>query len=293
MSDNAGSPLLPNSEQRPPSKHSHHSVNSHQADDSHESSPLLAHSNETPRYDGEEPEEPESEDDRIVSPAAESLRSIHDREVGKSANGGLRWPTIFAVATLFVIGIAILISAFFAPAIVQEYAKQSLIIEPTNLSIDSFTSDGVRARVQANFRMNASRVENNAVRNIGRFSTWIAKEVESKELYLEVYLPEYDNLLIGTAIVPKVVVNIRNGVITPIDILTDLKPGSVDGLRQVANDWLEGRLGDLRVLGKADVTLRSGLLSLGSQSISESMVFEGQSLYRSFSSLYFGEKCIS
>ena len=91
---------------------------------------------------------------------------------------------------------------------------------------------------------------------------------------------------------PKVVVNIQNGVVTPIDFLTDLKAGSVDGLRQVANDWLEGRLGQLRVLGKADVTLKSGLLPLGSQSISESMVFEGQSLYRSFASLYFGEKSI-
>lgn len=280
MSDDAGSPLLPSAEQRPSSKHSRLSVTSRKSSDSHESSPhesspLLAHSDDTPRYDGEEPEE---EDDRIVSPAAESLRSIHDREAGKSANEGLRWPTIVAIALLFLAGIAILISAFFAPAIVQEYAKESLVIEPTNLSIDSFTANGVRARVQANFKMDASKVKNHAVRNIGRFGTWIAKEVESKESSVEVYLPEYDNLLIGTAIVPKVVVNIRNGVVTPIDFFTDLTPGSVDGLRQVANDWLEGRLGQLRVLGKANVALKSGLLSLGSQTISESMIFEGNEI---------------
>ncbi|ESZ97143.1 hypothetical protein SBOR_2501 [Sclerotinia borealis F-4128] len=279
MSDNAGSPL----QQRPSSKHSRLSVDSNHSGDSHESSPLLAHSDDTPRYDGEEPDD---EDNRIVSPAAASLRSIHDRDSAKSANeGGLRWPTIVAVATLFLVGIAILICAFFAPAIVQEYAKEALVIEPTNLAIDSFTVDGVTARIQMNFKMDASRVKNNAVRNIGRFGTWVAKEVESEASSVEVYLPEYDNLLIGTAVLPKVVVNIRNGVITPIDFLTDLKPGSVDGLRQVANDWLEGRLGQLRVLGKADVTLKSGLLPLGSQSISEAMVFEGQSLYRSFASL--------
>ncbi|KAI9643353.1 hypothetical protein NHQ30_007972 [Ciborinia camelliae] len=274
MSDNAGSPLL-SGEQRPSSKHSRLSVDSHHSDSSHESSPLLAHTDDTPRYDGEEPED---EDDRIVSPAAASLRSIHDRDFGKSADEGLRWPTIVAVTTLFLAGIAILIFAFFAPAIVEEYAKESLVIEPTNLSIDSFTANGVKARVQAKFKMDASRVKNNAVRNIGRFGTWIAKEVESQESNVEVYLPEYDNLLIGTAVVPKVVVNIRNGVITPIDFLADLKPGSADGLRQVANDWLEGRLGQLRILGKADVTLKSGLLSLGSQSISESMIFEGNDI---------------
>jgi len=39
--------------------------------------------------------------------------------------------------------------------------------------------------------------------------------------------------------------------------------------------------------------LKSGLISLGTQSISESLVFEGQSLYRSFSSLYFGEKTLA
>lgn len=300
MSDNAGSPLLPSAEQRPSSsssssssssKHSRHSVDSHKSGGSHESSPLLANSDDTPRYDGEEPGD-EDENERIVSPAAESLRSIHDREAGKSPNEGFRWPTIVAVTILFLAGIAILICAFFAPAVVEKYAKESLVIEPTNLSIDSFTANGVRARVQANFKMDASRVKSSAVRNIGRLGTWIAKEVESKESNVEVYLPEYDNLLIGTAAVPKVVVNIRNGVVTPIDFLTDLQSGSVDGLRQVANDWLEGRLGQLRVLGKADVVLKSGLLSLGSQSISESMVFEGQSLYRSFASLYFGERSI-
>ncbi|TEY43635.1 hypothetical protein BOTCAL_0366g00100 [Botryotinia calthae] len=285
MSDNAGSPLLLSPEQRPlSSKHSQHSVNSrashnsynsHDSGDSHESSPLLAQSDDTPRYDGEDPED---EDDRIVSPAAESLRSIHNRESGKSANEGLRWPTIFAVTMLFLAGIVILICAFIAPAIVQEYAKESLVIEPTNLSIDSFTANGVKARVQVNFKMDASRVKNNAVRSIGRLGTWIAKEIESQESNVEVYLPEYDNLLIGTAVVPKVVVNIRNGVVTPIDFVTDLKAGKVDGLRQVANDWLEGRLGQLRVLGKADVTLKSGLLPLGSQSISESMIFEGNDI---------------
>ncbi|KAG4029644.1 hypothetical protein MFRU_015g01780 [Monilinia fructicola] len=286
MSDNAGSPLLPSAEQRPSSsssssssssKHSRHSVDSHKSGGSHESSPLLANSDDTPRYDGEEPGD-EDENERIVSPAAESLRSIHDREAGKSPNEGFRWPTIVAVTILFLAGIAILICAFFAPAVVEKYAKESLVIEPTNLSIDSFTANGVRARVQANFKMDASRVKSSAVRNIGRLGTWIAKEVESKESNVEVYLPEYDNLLIGTAAVPKVVVNIRNGVVTPIDFLTDLQSGSVDGLRQVANDWLEGRLGQLRVLGKADVVLKSGLLSLGSQSISESMVFEGNDI---------------
>jgi hypothetical protein len=92
--------------------------------------------------------------------------------------------------------------------------------------------------------------------------------------------------------VPKLVVNIRNGHTTAIDFLTDLEPGDVEGIRRVANDWLEGRLDQIRLLGKADVGLKSGLISLGSQTISESLVFEGQSLYRSFASVMFGEKSL-
>jgi hypothetical protein len=191
---------------------------------------------------------------------------------------------VVAVSVLALLVIGIILGAFFIPAAVEEYAKQALIIEPTSLSIADFTDTGVIARVQAQFRMDASRVENEHIRNIGRFGTWLAREVESEKSKVEVHLPEYGNILLGTAAVPSVLVDIRNGHSTAIDFLTALEPGNIEGIRQVANDWLEGRLDQIRVLGKAEVALKSGLFSLGTQTISESMVFEGQSLYRSFAS---------
>lgn len=284
MSDQPTSPLL-SGEERPRSNHSHHS------DESHEDTPLLSRSNDTPRYDGREDGETE---ERVPSPAATSLRSLQNGQGStKSTKGGRRWPTVVAVGVLGLVVLGIIAGAFFTPAIVEEYAKEALIIEPTNLSIDSFTPTGVRARVQALFRMDASRVKNRHVRNIGRFGTWIARQIESQESKVEVYLPEYGNILVGTAAVPRIVVDIRNGHTTSIDFKTDLEPGDVDGIREVANDWLEGRLEQIKVLGKADVGLKSGLIPLGTQSISESLVFEGQSLYRSFASLYLGEKTLA
>lgn len=280
--DNAASPLLGD---RPPSRHSDPS------DESHEDTPLLSRSVETPRYDGTEDDNGEM----IPSPAATSLRTLqnHCPDSTASPKGTLRWPTIAAVTVLGLAIIGIILAAFFAPAVVEEYAKESLVIEPTNLSIHNFTATGVVARVQANFRMDASRVKNNAVRNIGRLGTWIAREVESKESKVEVYLPEYDNILIGTADVPRVVVNIQNGHNTAIDFLTALEPGDLDGIRTVANDWLEGRLAEIRIMGKANVELKSGLFPLGTQTITESLVFEGQSLYHSFAALYLGEKYLA
>jgi hypothetical protein len=222
------------------------------------------------------------------------LRSLQNGHGStKSTKAGRRWPTAVAVGVLGLLVLGIIAGAFFAPAVVEEYTKEALVIEPTSLSIDSFTSNGVKARVQASFRMDASRVKNKHVRNIGRFGTWIARAVESQESKVEVYLPEYGNILVGTAAVPRVVVDIRNGHTTAVDFLTDLEPGDMEGIRQVANDWLEGRLDQIRVLGKADVGLKSGLIPLGTQSISESLVFEGQSLYRSFAALYLGEKSLA
>lgn len=283
MSDTPSSPLL-GSSRRPTSAHSFKS------NESHESQPLLSHADRAPRYDGEV-----DANERVPSPAATSLRSLQSQrpESTKSTKGGRRWPTIVAVSILGLVVLAILLGAFFAPVIVEEYAKESLVIEPMNLSIHSFTPTGVRARVQANFKLDASRVKNNAVRRIGRIGTWIAKEVESEEAQVEVYLPEYGNVLIGTAVVPGIVVSIRNGRTTQIDFLTDLEPGDVNGVLRIANDWLDGRLGQIRVLGKTDIALKSGLISLGSQKVSESLVFEGQSLYKSFASFQFGQRILA
>jgi len=284
MADGSTSPLLgasgPSSSRRTPSQRSHRSE---------ESTPLLSDTNTTPRYDGEE----EDLDEISPSPAAASLRSLQDGRPSPTpspSKGGVRWPTILAVSVLGVLVIVILAGAFFAPAIAEEYAKQSLVIEPTSLSIETFTPIGVTARIQADFKLDASRVKSDAVRNLGRFGTWIAREVESKESKVEVYLPEYGNLLVGTAIVPPVVVNIRNGQITHVNFTADLLPGDMTGIRGVVNDWLDGRLGQLRVQGKADISLKSGIFPLGTQSISESLVFEGQYFYKTFSSVYFGEK---
>jgi hypothetical protein len=284
MVDGSTSPLLgasgASSSRRTPSLRSHRSE---------ESTPLLSNSNTTPRYDGEE----EDLEEISPSPAAASLRSLQDGRTSPTpspSKGRVRWPTVLAVSVLGALVIVIMAGAFFAPAIAEKYGRQSLVIEPTSLSIETFTPTGVQARIQADFKLDASRVKNDAVRNLGRFGTWIAREVESKQSKVEVYLPEYGNLLVGTAVVPPVVVNIRNGRTTHVNFLADLLPGDITGIRGVVNDWLDGRLGQLRVQGKVDVSLKSGIFQLGTQRISESLVFEGQYFYHTFASVYFSKK---
>lgn len=239
---------------------------------SHERTPLLSRNGEddVPSYT-----------DRNVSgatsPAARSLQSLQDSPDGKGKSGH-RWATIIALSTLCALVIAILGLGFAAPAVVEEYAKEAVVFEPTKLSIDSFTTTGVRARVQGTFTLDASRVQKKAVRDLGKAGTFIAREVETGESEVKVYLPEYDNLLLGTAKVPAIKVNIRNGHTNYIDFASDLEPGRFEGIRKIANDWLDGRLGRLEVKGIATVDVKSGIFKLGSQTISQSMVFEGQLL---------------
>lgn len=188
--------------------------------------------------------------------------------------------------------LTVMLFAFVAPAALEEYAKEATVIEPTNLSLVSITSNGIRARIQANFRLDAQRVTNEHARRVGKAATWLVRELGTEETKINVYLPDYNNMLLGSASVPPLKVSVVEGRNNAVDFVADLAPGDADGIRTIANEWLKGRLDSVRVRGQADIQLKAGLIPLGTHSIAESLTFEGQSLYRSFASLYLGEKSL-
>ncbi|KAK1830794.1 hypothetical protein QBC39DRAFT_353315 [Podospora conica] len=238
-----------------------------------ESTPLLLSSDATPRYDGD--------DDGTRNGDAASIASVAASASASPTNKGAGWtsPTIIAMAVLALFSLSIIIGAFFVPAAVEEYAKEALVLEPTNLSLESITKDGVRARIQANVRLDGQRVRNDHVRRIGRAATWLVRELGTEHTRVNVYLPEYNNILLGSAAIPPLTVNIVDGKNNAIDFVADLIPGDAEGVRTIANDWLEGRLDVLRLRGKADIPLRAaGFIPLGTHSISESLSFEANKL---------------
>lgn len=280
MPDESTSPLLSDTDAqqqrsgRPPSQKSNASTRSRRSQlskDPEEETPLL--SQEATRHEyGNAPIH-----DEANSAAASSLRSLQS---GGSSKGKRfwRWPTITALTILGIVVIVILCLGFAAPAVVEEYAKQAMVFEPTDLSIDGFTPEGVRARIQGDFTLDGSRVQKKSVRDLGRAGTWIARAVESKRSKVKVYLPEYDDLLIGTADVPPIMVNVRDGHTTHIDFLSDLAAGDLDGIRRMAMDWIEGRIGHVRLRGVAEVPLKSGIFNLGTQNLVEDVEFSGEYL---------------
>lgn len=186
-----------------------------------------------------------------------------------------RWPIVIAITTLLAAVFLTLVFGFAAPAAFKQYAQEAAVFKPQRIALDSATSEGVSIRVQGDFSLDGSRVKHPFVRSSGRIATWIAKEVETGKMQVDVYLPEYDNVLLGRAFLPAVKVDIREGHSNFIDIVANLQSGDVAGIRQVADDWMNGRLAQLRVQGTADVNIRSGILKFGSQAITADLALTG------------------
>lgn len=261
MSDSESSRLLPQAAERSETAQ----------DDAVESTPLLSNASESPRYDGA---------DAQLQEDAASVRS--GRSAASSARSakstGIRWPSIIAMIVLGLITVGIILGAFFAPAAVEEYTKEAAVLEPTNLSLESITADGVKARIQANFRLDGSRVKNEHVQGVGRWATWIVRELGTEETNVTVVLPEYDNILLGSATLPPLSLNIVDGQNTAIDFVAELIPGNAEGIRMITNEWLAGKLDWLRIKGSADISVKSGILPLGTHFVSESLTLEAKKI---------------
>ncbi|KAK8130120.1 hypothetical protein PG999_002500 [Apiospora kogelbergensis] len=237
-----------------------------------ETTPLLSSTTDTPRYDGDN-DEPDNE--------AASIRSrLSDGSSTQSPKKGStrRWPSFIAMGVLGLTVIAIIALAYIVPDAVQEYAKQAAVVEPTSLSLESITAEGLRARIQATFRLDGARVANDHVRRVGKAATWVANQLGTEETSIVVTLPDYKDLLLGTATVPPLLIHLKDGDVTNFDFITDIVPGNMEGIRSIANEWLEGRLDKVRLRGKADLALKSGLLPLGTHSVAESLVFEAKKI---------------
>ncbi|CRK44731.1 hypothetical protein BN1723_006257 [Verticillium longisporum] len=129
MSDSERSPLLsPKGKAR---------ASPEAEDDNSESAPLLSSSAATPRYDGDQ-DEPNDGDAASVA----SRDSTVSKKKKKKTVRFMPWPSIIAILMLVIVAGVVLLLAFFLPAAVEEYAKEAAVLEPTNLSLESITSDG-------------------------------------------------------------------------------------------------------------------------------------------------------
>lgn len=172
-----------------------------------------------------------------------------------------KWPIVAAIGALTIFMLLALVFGFATPSAVEEYVKEAMQFEADNLSIENFTDTGIRAHIQGTVWLDASQVHKKPVRDLGRFATYIAKEVESGETRMDVFLPGYGDVLLGSATLPPVKLNVRNGHYNWIDVVADLRPGNVEGIRRLADDFMNHKLQDITVRAVVDAHVKSGLIS--------------------------------
>ncbi|KAL7923011.1 hypothetical protein ACQKWADRAFT_290963 [Trichoderma austrokoningii] len=196
----------------------------------------------------------------------------------KKSGSRLRWPSIIAIAVLAALTVVVMVLGFLVPPAIKTYAETAAVIEPTGLSLESLTPDSVRVRIQANFKLDGARVQDNTARRLGRLATSIVKILDTEETNVSVRLPNYDNALLGSAVVPPLTINLVDAQTTVLDFVADLSPGDAESLRQIVNDWLDGKLEQVKVTGSAALRIKTGILPLGTHDVVESMVFEAKEI---------------
>ncbi|KAG6001807.1 hypothetical protein E4U43_001230 [Claviceps pusilla] len=189
-----------------------------------------------------------------------------------------RWPSLIAMIILGTLVVIVMVLGFVVPPAVQEYVENAAVLEPTDLSVESLTADGIRARVKGTFKLDGARVENDNARRIGRIVTGIMRQLGTAETQLQLHLPHYDNALVGSAMLPPITLGLVDGQVTDLDFVADFVPGDTETARKVVNEWLQGNLDQLKVTGATALRLKSGILPLGTHNVSESMVFQANEL---------------
>ena len=181
-----------------------------------------------------------------------------------------------ALAALCGLMLAILALCFLIPAAAQRYAQDAVALDINSVGVDSFTDRGVKVAVQAKVDVHARRVKGWGVRTLGRIGTFVVGSVRVKDFDVRVHLPDYDNALVGTAQVPGMTIDIRNGHTTNLNFVADTQPGSVDTIRLLANDYLSGNLNSVKVLGEVDLRIKEWFMFVNPGRMTRELVLKGK-----------------
>ncbi|EQL00500.1 pre-rRNA processing protein [Ophiocordyceps sinensis CO18] len=225
----------------------------------HESTPLLSHRQQGDGNNGQQTDSSPSLSKRLAK-----VRSRWP------------WPSIIAILILAALFLTIIVLGFVTPPAVKQYVEHAVVLEPTSLSLESLTADGVGVRIQANLRLDASRVSDDNARRIGKLVANMMGKLDTDGTQISVRLPHYHDALLGTAVVPPFSIDLVDGHTNKLDFVAHVVPGDAELLRRLVNEWLDGKLGQLKVTGAAPLRLKSGIFPLGTHDVVESMVIQAK-----------------
>ncbi|KAF3907215.1 hypothetical protein ABW20_dc0101021 [Dactylellina cionopaga] len=183
---------------------------------------------------------------------------------------------VITLGALCSLTLMILVLGFFLPEVAQEYARSATHFQLDSLSVDSFTVNGVQIRIQAQITLDSTKVESPLVKSFGISAGFLARQIKIGSSKVRLYLPEYQSGALGTATYPDFVINLEAGHTTNVDILCEVVPGSLEGIKPAISDYLAGKINSLRVQGESDIQLNTGILPLGTHKIIEEVIVKSK-----------------
>ncbi|KAK9454255.1 hypothetical protein V1511DRAFT_420903 [Dipodascopsis uninucleata] len=190
----------------------------------------------------------------------------------------LKWPAITALVLGFITLITVLAVQIVEVNAPATYVRQALNLNITSISVEDLSREGVKSRVQGEISFDSSKVDDSLTRNLGRFATSIMRKAEVKETYLYIARVESESnrKVIGRASIPNIVVDIRDKHVTPIDFVSNVEDiASVQEIAKLVEQYLQGHLQGALFRGDADITIRSGILPLGTHHVSHEVKLTG------------------
>ncbi|KAK9449130.1 uncharacterized protein V1518DRAFT_417239 [Limtongia smithiae] len=193
----------------------------------------------------------------------------------------LKWPVIISsIVTICVLTTLVSLHAVKVKSPVL-YARQSMNLNISSISIMDASASGLHAHVVGEISFDSSKVEDRTTRIIGRIATTIMRKAEVDETALFISRVE-DNgksSVFGRASVPRIVVDIRDKRVTPIDFISTIRDrASVTDIAKLVEEYFRGELAGALFRGDADLPLRSGILPLGTHHVAHDVRLSGASL---------------
>jgi hypothetical protein len=195
-----------------------------------------------------------------------------DSQLSTADSAKRPWWSIIAIVVLLVLTVNIIVFAFVVPNAAENYASQASTYSLHNIQIQNITDTEVIIKVQANITLDASRVNSSSVRRTGLFASNFFQHVYTKPCDVALRLPKYGGAQVGLLWLPALALDIRNRHINLLNITSNFTITDESLAIQLASEYASGKSGEIRAIGDTNVSIRAGIVPLGTHHVEHELV---------------------
>ncbi|KAK9473122.1 uncharacterized protein V1510DRAFT_363938 [Dipodascopsis tothii] len=187
-------------------------------------------------------------------------------------------PLLFLVVFVTTVGFVIAGAKFMRMNGPEQYATQAMQVNVTSVMIDHIDFSGVHTNVECTVEFDSARVENPTVRTVGRLATTLMRKLSifNDGILISQTHNRQRAIPLGRASVPPFVIDVRDHHVTNLALNTVVKEvASAADIAKLIDDYIQGHLQRAVFRANTNLTLKTGLLPLGTHHISKDVTVEG------------------